>query len=44
MKEMKKVLYIVIQCTWGLLQTLIGLGFFVANRKCERQVNLTLPL
>lgn len=35
--KMKKVLYIVIQCTWGLLQTLIGLGFFVANRKCEHQ-------
>lgn len=34
---MKKALYIAIQCTWGLLQTLIGLGFFLANRGCEHQ-------
>jgi len=30
---MKKALFIALQCTWGLLQTLIGLGFFIANRK-----------
>lgn len=30
---MKKVLFIILQCTWGLLQTLVGLGFFIANRK-----------
>ena len=29
---MKKVLFIILQCTWGMLQTLIGLGFFIANR------------
>ena len=30
---MKKVLFIFLQCTWGLVQTLIGLGFFIALRK-----------
>lgn len=30
---MKNVLFIILQCTWGLPQTLIGLGFFLANRK-----------
>ena len=30
---MKKALFILLQCTWGLPQTLIGLGFFIANRK-----------
>ncbi len=30
---MKKVLFILLQCTWGLVQTLIGLGFFLALRK-----------
>lgn len=34
---MKKVLYIIIQSTWGLLQTLIGLIFFLKNRNCEHQ-------
>lgn len=35
---MKKILYIAVQCTWGIIQTLIGLGFFLANRKCEHQL------
>ena len=35
---MKKVLFILIQCTWGLLQTLIGLGFFIALRKCPHRM------
>ena len=30
---MKKALFIILQCTWGLFQTLIGLGFFLALRK-----------
>ena len=35
---MKKALYILIQCTWGLPATLIGLGFYLFNkyrRGCE---------
>ena len=35
---MKKALFIFWQCTWGLLQTLIGLGFFIANRKCKHRM------
>ena len=35
---MKKVLFIIMQCTWGLAQTLIGLGFFMANRKCNHRM------
>lgn len=35
---MKKALFILIQCTWGLLQTLIGLGFFIALRKCPHRM------
>jgi len=35
---MKKVLFILWQCTWGLLTTLIGLGFFIANRKCPHRM------
>lgn len=30
---MKKVLFIFLQCTWGIVQTLIGFGFFIALRK-----------
>lgn len=30
---MKKILFILVQCTWGLLQTLIGFGFFLVLRK-----------
>ena len=30
---MKKALFILLQCTWALLQTLIGFGFFLALRK-----------
>jgi len=32
---LKRILYILIQCTWGLSATLVGLGFFIANRKHE---------
>lgn len=35
---MKRVLYTIIQCTWGLLQTLIGLAFFIKYRKCEHKI------
>ena len=31
--RIKRVLFIILQCTWGLPQTLVGLGFFLANRK-----------
>lgn len=31
---MKKCLYIVWQCTWGVLQSLLGLGLFLRHRKC----------
>ena len=31
---MKKILFIFLQCTWGIVQTLIGLGFFTAL--CKR--------
>lgn len=34
---MKKTLYILLQCTWGGIATLIGLGFFLAHRHCEHQ-------
>jgi len=36
-KKLKKVLYIFLQCTWGLPATLVGLGFFIANRRCEHK-------
>lgn len=35
---MKKILFILLQCTWGLPQTLIGLGFFLANRKRPHKI------
>ena len=31
---MKKALYILVQCTWGILQTALGAVVFLANRKC----------
>lgn len=34
---MKKTLYILLQCTWGILVTLIGAVFFLFNRNCEHQ-------
>lgn len=33
MKKVKIIIFIILQCTWGLPQTLIGLGFFIVNRK-----------
>lgn len=32
---MKKFLYTIIQCTWGILQTIIGLILFLVNIKKE---------
>ena len=34
---LKKILYIIIQCTWGLGQTLIGFFIFLKLRKCEHK-------
>lgn len=31
--RLKRIIYVLLQCTWGLPTTLIGLGFFLANRK-----------
>ena len=33
----KKILYTIIQCTWGLGQTLIGFFIFLSLRKCEHK-------
>lgn len=30
-KNMKRVLYLLVQCTWGLGQTILGLFFFLKN-------------
>lgn len=35
---MRRLLFIIGQCTWGILQTLIGLGFYIANRKCSHRM------
>lgn len=35
---MKRFLFILLQCTWGLPQTLIGLGFYLANRRCSHRM------
>lgn len=35
MNFLKRVLYVILQCSWGCIATLIGLGFFIANRKYE---------
>lgn len=34
---MKKILYLLVQCTWGLLATLVGFFFFLANVKHEHK-------
>ena len=34
----KKILFVLLQCTWGLPQTMIGVGFFIANRKKPHQM------
>ena len=34
---LKKILYIIIQCTWGIGQTLIGFFIFLSLRKCEHK-------
>ena len=33
-----KIIFIVLQCTWGLPQTLIGLGFYIVNSKHPHKV------
>ena len=33
-----KTIFIVLQCTWGLPQTLIGLGFYIVNSKHPHKV------
>lgn len=35
---LKKILYILLQCTWGLPQTLMGLCAFIANRKYKHRM------
>lgn len=37
-KLINRILFVFIQCTWGLLQTLIGLVFFIMNRKNSHKV------
>lgn len=34
---MKKILFIILQCTWGLAQTLLGAIFCLSIRKCPRR-------
>lgn len=34
----RRILFTILQCTWGLPQTLIGLGFFLANRKRPHRI------
>lgn len=36
-KPMKKLIYVLLQCTWGAVMTIIGLFVFLANAKCEHQ-------
>ncbi|MCR5829070.1 MAG: hypothetical protein K6F93_01800 [Lachnospiraceae bacterium] len=33
---MRKFLFVILQCTWGIGATLVGLVFFIKNRKCPR--------
>lgn len=33
-----KIIYVILQCTWGLGQTLIGFIFFLYHRKCEHNI------
>lgn len=33
-KKLFYILYFIIQCTWGFLQTLVGLFFFIAHIRC----------
>ena len=34
---MRKVLFIILQCTWGIGQTLLGAVFCLINRKCKHR-------
>lgn len=34
----RRILFVIVQCTWALPQTLIGLGFFIANRKRPHRI------
>lgn len=35
---MKRILYTVLQCTWGLAQTLLGFIIFLANPGCTHKI------
>ena len=35
---MKKFLYFLVQCTWGLGQTIIGFVYFLANIRCPHKM------
>ena len=37
MKKIRTILYILIQCTWGIFQTFIGFLYFLKYIKCEHQ-------
>ena len=34
---MRKIPFIILQCTWGLPQTLVGLVFFLIHRRCPHE-------
>ncbi len=35
---MKRLIYVIAQCTWGLAQTLLGLFFFLATIRCPHKI------
>jgi len=35
---MKRLLYVILQCTWGSVQTLLGFIFFLATTKCPHRI------
>lgn len=35
---MKRFLYLLVQFTWGLGQTIMGFGFFLANIRCPHRI------
>ena len=34
---MKRILFIILQCTWGLPQTILGAVFYLKNRHCPHK-------
>lgn len=36
--RMKKILFIILQCTWGIIPTLIGAGYFIKLRKYPHKI------